>query len=117
MKEQESAKYERALDASMLIALGKLMLFNECWEYVRWRARKKVRRKKLESLRVALRERVNSLPDTLFFIRPEKAISEESVRQYFQKKFESEKLAKKIADELRKRVQSATPGLAEFLST
>jgi hypothetical protein len=48
--------YERALDASMAVALGKVFLFKECWDYLSKRARKEVRQKKVEGLRVSLSE-------------------------------------------------------------
>jgi hypothetical protein len=115
-EQQEFQKYQRALDVSMLIALGKLILFNKCWEHLMLRAKKKVRRKKLDSLKVALRERINNLPDKLFFIPPDRAASSESVKRYFHEKFEKDKLDEKIMAELRKRVLSAEPGLAQYLT-
>jgi len=70
---------------------------------------------KLESLKIALRERINAVPDELFFIRPEKATSEDEVREYFRRQFEKQKLRERLLRELKKRIDSVDPGLAEFL--
>jgi hypothetical protein len=116
MNEQQSQKvYERALDASMVVALGKLYLFRQCWHYMSNRARRKYRQKKIENLRIALRERINSLPDELFFVPPDMATSEDEVKDFLQKRFENEKLPTKILEELKKRIESSEPGLAEFI--
>ena len=98
-----------------MVALGKVFLFKECWEYLSKRARKDVRQKKLEGLRVALRERINNLPDDLFFVPPERAASEEEVKEYLQQQFETQKLKDKILKELQKRIESSEPGLGEFV--
>lgn len=116
MKERQPQKtFERALDASMVVALGKLFLFKQCWHYMSNRARRRVRQKKLENLKIALRERVNSLPDDLFFVPPDKAASEDEVRDFLQERFDDDKLKTKILEELKKRIESSEPGLAEFI--
>lgn len=71
MSEHELNKFERALDASAIIALGKLVLFKLALDELKFRAgTKNPSEQELESARVTIREVINQLPDESFFMPP-----------------------------------------------
>ena len=113
MNQMNHEGFQRAVDSSMIIALAKFLLFNKCWEILRAQL-KRVGSKDEENIRIVLRERVNNLPNDLFFIPPEEAVSEKAVKRYFQSKFEGNGL-QRIMEELISRTRSSDPELSSYL--
>jgi hypothetical protein len=112
MKE-EMGRLERALDASMIVAIGKTVLFVKCWEYLKPRLGTQ-NQQQLENVKIAVREQFNSFPDDLFFIPPELASTEDGVRRYFQHRFDDGGFRTEFMKEFEKKIRLSTPDLAEF---
>ena|SRR2546428_8770733 len=112
---KEIERFQRALDASVIIALGKTILFAKYWEYFRPRLRTR-NQQQLENARIAVREQFNSLADDLFFIPPEVASSEDAVTEYFQHKFEDPEFHAKFTKEIESKIRLSKPDLTEFFS-
>jgi lipoate-protein ligase A len=108
-------RFERALNASMVVAIGKTILFAKYWDYLRARLHVKDKQT-IENARVAIREQFNSLNDGLFFMPPEFATSEERVRKYFERRFADYTFKKEFDKEIATKIRLTSPSLADFFT-
>ncbi|MEM3448169.1 MAG: hypothetical protein QXJ62_06550 [Nitrososphaeria archaeon] len=98
MKQEE---YEKILDLSIIVSLGKLFLFREIWNNLNSKIKRKMTDEEIRMARRFLREIIDRMEDSLFFVPPELAISRESIETYLKERFEKEKLKKRLIDEFK----------------
>ncbi len=115
MSEQELNKFERALDAGAIVALGKLVLFKLAWEELKFRAStKNPSEKDLASARITIRQVISQLSDETFFLPPAMISSVENIEEYFKTKFRKERLVEQVLAEYDRVLRKGTPSLAEY---
>jgi hypothetical protein len=108
--------YERALDAAMIIAIGKLLLFSTMWGELTPKLEKRnLNAKATEMLRRQLKQIVNGLDDRLFFIAPDQAISEENVKRILTTRIKVGKFTDMVMQRLKSTLMSGQADLAQYL--
>jgi hypothetical protein len=115
LNDEELNMFERALDASAIVALGKLVLFKLVWQDARfWVKPKNPSEKDLESIRSTIREVINRLSDDAFFVPPAVVGSAENVGEFLRRKLKEERLPQKVLVECEKLLRNNTSSLFEF---
>ena len=108
--------YERALDAAMVVAIGKLLLFSTIWEELETKLSKRsISVKEREMLRRYLKEIISDLDDELFFVDPEKVSSEDDVKKIIAFRIKSRKFADEVTQHLKSRLETGQSQLGKYL--
>jgi hypothetical protein len=107
---------ETAIDIAMIVAIGKLILFEKCWGLLETHLKKRkiISNQDKEMIRRGLREVVNGIADEFFFIPPDKAISRVHIAEYFEKRFGEDKVLDKILKAYRISLIQTYPSLSDF---
>lgn len=114
MKIDES-KYEKAMDAAMIVASAKLFFFNKLWSEIKGKLdSKKVRPKRVEMIRRYFLNCVADLDEAYFFVPPEEITSEKKVQKYLERKYGTGREIERITRELIDCMTKKDPTLADY---
>lgn len=116
MKQERMETYQRSLDAAMVVAIGKLVLFSTIWEELKTKlAKRPLSAKEAEMLKRQLRQIINDLEDEPFFVSPDEGSSEEDVRKIMASRIGTRKLTDRVMKHLKSKLRSAQPDLLDYL--
>jgi hypothetical protein len=116
MKQERIETYERSLDAAMVVAIGKLILYSAIWEELKTKlAKRRLKAKEAEMLKRQLKQIINDLDDRLFFVSPDKASSEEDVRNIMASRIRTGNLTDRVIRHLKSNLESAQSDLVDYL--
>ena len=105
-------KFELASDVSLIIAAGKLFLYNQTLQQLK--VEKTGRKtKRGEMLKRLVLEYVSNLPDEYFFVPPNIATSKESVLRYLRRRFKEKHVLEKAKRDVAKLVADRQMSLVE----
>jgi len=106
----------RASDAAMIVAAGKLMVFQGFWKEISALARThEYDPKKMAELRTHVKMAVDSLDDNIFFIRPGHGKTPQDVDAELKRRIAEAHLDEQIMKNLTKDLKSSQPDLLSFL--
>jgi hypothetical protein len=106
----------RASDAAMIVAAGKLIVFQGFWKEVSALARRhEYDQKKVAELRAHVKMAVDSLDDNIFFIRPGHGKTPQDVDAELKRRIMEAHLDEQIMKNLTKHLKYFQPNLLSFL--
>ena len=103
--------FERSLDAAMIVAIGKLVVFSAMWEELRPKlAKKGLSVRDTETFRRQLKQVIDDLDDEMFFIGPDQATSADRVKEIMTARVKADR----FVDMVVRRLKSGQSDLAEY---
>lgn len=114
MTEEPFDRYEQALDAGMLVAEMKALMFEALWKRISGHVTQ-VSDKKREALRRQLREVVASLDESYFMISSDRMMTRKDLESHLAKLMTDPHKIQRLKDEVNSRMSAQDSKLTDYL--